>query len=57
MRKKLIELLERWLARYQECPESHEPNEITKKALENTKKRKGLKTVASVEDLFKKLAK
>ena len=38
------------------CPFSHEPNETTKKALENVKNRKGLKAVSSVEELFKQLS-
>jgi hypothetical protein len=38
-----------------ECPEDHTPNEITKKALQNAKDRKGIKKADSVADLFKKL--
>jgi hypothetical protein len=52
-----FETLERELKQdSQSCPFSHEPNEITKKAIENVKKRKGLKSVSSVEELFKKLS-
>jgi len=57
MREVLVEMLERGLEQYDEaCPFSHEPNETTKKALENVKKRKGLKSVSSVDELFKKLS-
>ena len=37
------------------CIKSHKPNEVTKKTIENVEKRKGLKKVATVEELFKKL--
>lgn len=57
MREIFIELIERGLENYEECAESHDPNEVTKKALENVKKRKGLKKASSVADLFKKLGK
>jgi hypothetical protein len=53
MREVFVELLERGLEKYEEeCPFSHEPNATTKKAIENVKKRRGLKKAASVEDLF-----
>jgi len=39
----------------QECTKSHSPNEVTKKALEDVKTRKGLKKAETVEELFKKL--
>jgi|GEM_PF-3388252 hypothetical protein len=37
------------------CPRDHTPNETTRKALENAKKRKGLKKAATLEELLKKL--
>lgn len=55
MREIFVELIERGLEEYQECPEDHTPNEVTKKALENVKIRKGLQKVDTVEELFKKL--
>jgi hypothetical protein len=56
MREIFVELIEHGLQHYQEeCPESHEPNEITRKALESVQDRKGLKKATTVEDLFKKL--
>ncbi len=55
MREIFVELIEHGLEHYQECPESHEPNETTKKALENVKARKGLKKAKTVKELFKKL--
>ena len=55
MKEIFVELIERGLEQYQECAESHEPNETTKKAIENVNKRKGLKKAASVDELFKKL--
>ena len=55
MREIFVELIERGLEHYQECPADHTPNEITKKALENVKARKGLKKATTVEELFKKL--
>ena len=57
MREIFVELIERGLEDYQECSKNHIPNEVTKKALENTKIRKGLKKADSVEELFKKLGK
>lgn len=58
MREIFVELIEQGLERYnQECPYNHEPNETTKKALANIKKRKGLNKASSVEELFKKLGK
>ncbi len=57
MREIFVELIERGLEYYQECSESHIPNEVTGKALEDVKNRKGLKNAESVEDLFKKLGK
>ncbi len=56
MREIFIELIEHGLQHYQECPEDHTPNEITKKALEKVEARKGLKKTDSVEELFKKLS-
>ena len=56
MREIFIELIEHGLKHYQECPEDHTPNEITKKTLEKVEERKGLKKVDTVEELFKKLA-
>lgn len=55
MREIFVELIERGLEHYQECPESHTPNEITKKAIKDAEAKKGLKKALSVEDLFKKL--
>ena len=55
MREIFVELIEHGLEHYQECPENHKPNEITRKALENVKTRKGLKKATTVEELFKKL--
>ena len=43
------------LQNYQECPRDHTPNELTKRALENIEKRKGLKKAKTVKELFKKL--
>ena len=56
MREIVVELIEHGLEHYQECPENHEPNETTKKTLENVKTRKGLKKAETVEELFKKLS-
>ncbi len=55
MREVFVELIEHGLEHYQECSENHVPNEITKKALEGVKSRKGLKKAKTVEELFKKL--
>jgi len=55
MKEIFVEILEHGLEQYQECTKSHEPNDITKKAIENIDKRKGLKTASSVDELFKKL--
>ncbi len=55
MREIFVELIERGLEDYKECPEDHTPNEVTKKALTNVENQKGLKKADSVEDLFKKL--
>ncbi len=55
MREIFIELIEHGLEHYQECPEDHTPNEVTKKALEDVKEKKGLKKAKTVEELFKKL--
>lgn len=55
MRKIFIQPLEHELEHDQECPKSHEPNKITKRALENVEKGKGLHTAATIEDLFKTL--
>ena len=55
MKEIFIEIIEQGLEQYQECSESHEPNETTKQAIENINKRKNLKKAASVEELFKKL--
>ncbi len=57
MRAIFIDLIERGLESYEECPYEHEPNETTKKALENAKKRKGLHKASSVKDLFEQLSK
>ncbi|HEV2601560.1 MAG TPA: hypothetical protein VGT41_04625 [Candidatus Babeliales bacterium] len=56
MREVVVELLERGLEHYSECPESHIPNEITKQALDDLKTKKGLKKAVTVEELFKKLS-
>lgn len=55
MREIFVELIEQGLEQYPECAQSHAPNEITKKAIENARAKKGLKKAASVEELFKKL--
>jgi len=55
MREIFIELIERGLENYKECPEDHTPNAVTKKALENVKAKKNLHKADSVEELFKKL--
>jgi hypothetical protein len=55
MREIFVELIERGLDHYEECTQSHVPNEVTKKAIENARARKGLHKAASVADLFKKL--
>ena len=55
MREVFIEFIKHGLEYYQECSKDHTPNETTKKALENVKKRKGLKEAKTVEELFKKL--
>jgi putative ribosome biogenesis GTPase RsgA len=57
MREIFIELIEQGLERYQECSHDHTPNDVTKKALENAKLKKGLKKATSIEELFEKLAK
>ncbi len=57
MRKIFIELIEQGLEQYQECSHNHTPNDVTKKALESTKLKKGLKKAGTVEELFEKLAK
>ncbi len=60
MREILNELIEDGLDNYEEryeaCLESHEPNETTKQAIEDARKKKGSRKFASVEDLFKKLS-
>ena len=43
------------LEHYQECPQDHTPNEITKKALEHTKTRNGLEKAETIDYLFEKL--
>ena len=55
MREIFVELIERGLEEYTECPQNHIPNAVTKKALESAKAKKGLQKADSVEDLFKKL--
>jgi hypothetical protein len=55
MREIFVELIESGLEQYHDCLEDHTPNETTKKALENVKKKKGLNKADSVEELFKKL--
>lgn len=42
---------------YQLCPYSHEPNEETKKAIEDAENGIGLTSAASVDELFEKLSK
>ena len=56
MREIFVEIIEQGLEQYPECPKNHTPNEKTKKALESTKNKKGLKKTESVEELFKKLS-
>jgi hypothetical protein len=55
MKEIFIELLERGLEAYPDCPLDHTPNAITKKVIEDVQKRKNLHRAKSVEDLFKKL--
>ena len=55
MREIFVELIEHGLKHYEECPEDHTPNEVTKKALENIETKKGFKKAATVKELFKKL--
>jgi hypothetical protein len=52
-----MKFINRGLEQYQKCAEDHKPNLVTKKAIENVKNRKNLKTAATVEELFKKLGK
>lgn len=56
MRELFIELIEHGLEHYQECPESHELNKVTKKALEDVKNKKGLEEAVSIDELFNKLS-
>jgi hypothetical protein len=57
MREIFIELIEHGLEHYQkECLVSHDPNKITKKALDDVQDRKKLKKAEDVQDLFKKLS-
>jgi hypothetical protein len=57
MREVFIEIIEQGLEQYQEeCSMSHEPNEITKQAIESAQERKNLEKVDDIEDLFKKLS-
>lgn len=46
-----IELIEHGLEQY-ECSLAHEPNAITKKALENTRNNKGFKKANTIKELF-----
>ena len=55
MREIFVELIEQGLEGYQESSQNHQPNEITKKALDDVKHKKGLKKAKTVEELFKKL--
>jgi len=55
MREIFVSIIERGLEEYEECQYSHEPNEVTKNAIENIEKGKGLSSAGSVEELFKKL--
>ena len=55
MKEIFVELIERGLEEYQECTQSHEPNETTKQTIENINKKKNLKKASSVDELFKKL--
>lgn len=55
MKEIFIEMIERGLESYKECPLDHTPNAITKKAIENINAGKGLQEVATVDELFKKL--
>jgi len=57
MREIFVELIEHGLEEYRECPKDHTPNEVTKKALDNIKTKKGLQKADTVEELFKKLGK
>jgi len=55
MKKIFVEIIENGFKEYQECTESHEPNETTRQVIKNINARKGLKKAASVDELFKKL--
>ena len=55
MKEIFVEFIKHGLEDYQECPRDHTPNETTKKALENIRKRKGLKKAETIEELLKKL--
>lgn len=55
MREVLTEILQHGLENYQECRESHEPNAVTRKTIEDARKGIGLEKVESMEEFFKKL--
>lgn len=55
MRKKLVKKPKHGLTAPKECPLNHEPNEVTQRAIDNARKRRGLSEAATIEELFKKL--
>lgn len=57
MREIFVELIERGLEEYKVCSEDHTPNEVTKKALADVEKKKGLEKFNTIEELFEKLGK
>jgi len=57
MREIFVELIETGLAQYQECTKDHTPNATTKKAIEQSKSKRGVKKASSIEELFEKLSK
>lgn len=56
MREIFVELIEHGLEHYQEdCPYDHAPNEVTKRALDRVKNKKGLKAADSLQDILDSL--
>lgn len=57
MREIFVELIERGLEHYEECSRDHTPNEVTKKAIESSKNKRGAKRANTVAELFDQLRK
>ncbi len=57
MRDIFVELIEQGLERYEECAKDHTPNEVTKKAIESFKTKRGVQRADTVAELFEKLRK